>query len=261
MSVETYVDRARTRVEAEQEAVSAKRDAFGAFARQVREIAPESSPASSTGATTAGIHHHATATTDRGCREVRKAFAETVQPHSVDDVDGEESLLETIRAEFTEPLAMALAPTTEASFTTEIKAMVVSEATTRRAETAALERALEREARQLDDAGEAVGTVVDWIAEKNETPLTVLDFDTLSARHETLAGHRTRCDDVARRRQRFLETTTGSGGKAGVSHRRLVPYLYGDFPVDHPVLATVVTLEETCRACQRAVRDHLVRRA
>jgi hypothetical protein len=261
MRVETYVDQALTRVAAEREAVGAKRDAFEAFVRRVRDISPESVPASSTGATSAGIHRHAPATTGRGCRRVRTAFAETVRPHSVDDVDGEESLLETIRAEFTEPLAMALAPTTEASFTAEFKAMLVSEARTRRAEATALERALEREAHQLDDAGDPVETIIGWVVERNETPLTDLGFDALEARHETLADHRTRCDEIAGKRQWFLERTTGSEGEAGVPHRRLVPYLYGDFPVDHPILATVASLEETCRECQRAVRDHLVRRA
>jgi hypothetical protein len=34
-----------------------------------------------------------------------------------------------------------------------------------------------------------------------------------------------------------------------------------ELPVDHPVLATAATLDATCRACQRSVRDSLVRGA
>jgi hypothetical protein len=32
------------------------------------------------------------------------------------------------------------------------------------------------------------------------------------------------------------------------------------FEVDHPVLATVARLDNTCKDCQRTVRDHLIRR-
>ncbi|OYR50821.1 hypothetical protein [Halorubrum sp. Ea8] len=56
---------------------------------------------------------------DARCREVRRAFHETARPHSLADVDDAdaESLLETVRSEFTESVAVALAPTTDASST------------------------------------------------------------------------------------------------------------------------------------------------
>ncbi|MCL7416764.1 MAG: hypothetical protein M8354_02845, partial [Halalkalicoccus sp.] len=60
--------------------------------------------------------------------------------------------------------------------------------------------------------------------------------------------------------QAHLGRTTGADGKAGVRHRDLRGYLYEGFPIDHPVLVTVVRLEELCGKAQRAVRDHLVRR-
>lgn len=262
MSVDTYIQQARTRVQSEQEAVGEKQDAFDAFVRQIQELSAELSPASSTGVTTVGgVRQRGTSTSERGCRKVRNAFAETIRSHSVANTDSEESLLETIRAEFTETIAVALAPTTEASLTPELKEMVVAEAQTRRAETETLDRALKREARHLDEADEAVGTVIDWIVDRDETPLTGLGFDALKFRHEQLSSHRTLCENIAQQRQAFLKQTTSNGFKAGIWHRQLVPYLYGNFPVDHPVLSTIAQLDETCTECQRNVRDHLVRRA
>jgi hypothetical protein len=124
-----------------------------------------------------------------------------------------------------------------------------------------MRRAVDRETTELDAAAEVVDRVTGWIATADETPLTELGFETLRARHETLARHRERCDDLAARRQSFLDGATGEGPDASVGHRRLVAFLYQSFPVDHPVLATVVRLDDACAECQRAVRRHLVRRA
>jgi len=215
------------------------------------------------GLTTAGgaTHISADASSADGCRTVRTAFAETIRPHSVADIDESESLLETIREEFTDAIAVALAPTSETSFTPELKQMLLAEARSRRSEATALQKALEREETHLDDAANTVNDAIAWIVDANETPLTDLGFDTLKQRHETLASHRDRCEEVAHDRQEFLRGTTNNGVDAGVRHRSLIPYLYQDFPVDHPVLATVATLESTCRECQRTVRNHLIRRA
>jgi hypothetical protein len=138
--------------------------------------------------------------------------------------------------------------------------MVLAEAQSRRSEAAALQKALEREEANLDEAVGTVDETIAWIVDANETPLTDLGFGALQQRHETLANHRDRCEEVGRDRQGFLQKTTNNGVDAGVRHRSLMPYLYQEFPVDHPVLATVATLYETCQECQRAVRDHLVRR-
>jgi len=162
--------------------------------------------------------------------------------------------------EFTDAIAVALAPTTDASFTPDLKQMVLAEARSRRSEATALQKAFEREEAHLDDAGAAVDDIITWIVDANETPLTDFGFDALQQRHETLASHRDCCESVARNRQQYFEGTTNNGLDAGVRHRSLIPYLYQDLSVDHPVLATVATLDETCLECQRAVRTHLVRR-
>lgn len=264
MPVTTHVDRAQSRVRTERAAVDAKADAFEAFVERVEAVSPdpEPVPTSSAGVTaTAGGLSRGTSSTENRCRTVRTAFAETVRPHSVADVDDPEPLLETVRQEFTDSIALALAPTTEASFTPECKQMLVSAAETRRTEMGALARALDREATQLAAAAETVETVTSWIVDADETPLTELGFDALRDRHETLATHRERCAELARDRQAFRGAATSQRADVGVRHRDLIAYLYQEFPVDHPVLTTVAQLDEACAECQRAVRRHLVRRA
>lgn len=263
MAIDTYIEQARIRVRAEHAAIDEMLDAYKTFIGRVQELHPDQTPASAAGVTTAcGAVHLSTdaSGTDR-CRTVRTAFAETIRPHSVADVDEPESLLETICEEFTDTIGVALAPTTDTPFTPGLKRMVLAEAQSRRSEATALQKALEREEVHLEEAGDAVDDIIVWTVDINETPLTDLGFDALQQRHETVTSHRDDCEEVARDRQEFLERTTNNGLDTGVRHRSLVPYLYRDFPVDHPVLATVVALDKTCRECQRTVRDHLVRRA
>lgn len=263
MVVDTYIEQARTRARSEQEAIAEMRDAYEAFIRRVQKQQPEQTPSSAAGLTTTGgvTHLSADGSSTDGCRPVRRAFAETIRPHSVADIDQTECLLETIREEFTDAIAVALAPTTEASFTPDLKRVVLTEAQARRAEATALRKALEREEAHLDEADGAVDDIIAWIVDASETPLTDFGFDALQQRHETLASHCDRCEVMARDRQEFLQKTTNNGVGAGVGHESLIPYLYQDFSVDHPVLATVARLTETCQGCQRTVRDHLVRRA
>jgi hypothetical protein len=262
MPERTHIDQARTRVQAEQEAVDAKRDGIDDFIDRVEALSTDPTPTSSTAAIAAGdgLGRTESAPEDH-CQAVRTAFVESVRPHSVVDADGSESLLAAIRSEFSDGIAVALAPTTDTVFTAELKRAILSEAATRRAETDVLRRALDRENARLQTAGEVVDDVTTWIADADETPLTDLGFDALERRHDALSRYRTRCSELARDRQAFLGETTSNGVEAGIRHRQLLPSLYEDFPVDHPVLATVARVDDICEECQRAVRNHLVRRA
>jgi hypothetical protein len=262
MSIHTHIHDAIARVRTEQEAVDAKLDAIDQFIDRVEDCSPVSSPVSgqSVTATVGGVSQRSHSTPDR-CGTVRRAFDETIQPHSVDDIDGEESLHETITAELSESVAVALAPTTNTTFSLTVKQGVISQASARRVETETFALALEREVTQLEDAAGVVDEITEWIGTADETPLSHLGFEELQARHETLAAYRSRCAELAQHRQSFLDGVTNNGGEVGVSHRSLPEYVYQDFPVDHPVLATVARLDETCTDCQRAVRKHLTRRA
>jgi hypothetical protein len=261
MTVKTHIDQARTRVKAEQDTVDAKLTAFETFIDRVSDLPTEPTASRSPGITAiGGAQLHADSSADDRCRAVRRAFDETVRPHSVADGDDSQSLLATIQSEFTDSIAVALASPTGASFSPDLKRMIIEEANARKTETDVLGRALAREKTQLENAGDTVADIADWIAEADETPLIDLGFEALRRRHETLAGHRDRCEKLAHRRQEFLRKTTSKNAEAGITHRSLVPYLYRDLPIDHPVLATVTRLDAVCEECQRAVRDHLVRR-
>ena len=278
MSVETHVHRAYDRVQCEQEAFEAMVEAYDAFLDRVSRIEPESAgtgtvpggtpghgggveAGGNAGAVTVGgaERYVGTRTTDR-CRQVLTAFEETVRPHSTADADADEPLLETLRAELTDDIAVALAPTTETGFSAAVKRGVLTEASARRTEARVVRRALEREEECLSTAVELVDEATSWIDETDRTPMSEVGFDPLDRRHRTLSRFRDRCDDVVRDRQSLLRARTNRSADAGVRHRDLVGFLYEDFPVDHPVLSTVARLDETCRECQRAVRDHLVRR-
>jgi hypothetical protein len=261
MTVTTHVERAQSRVRAEREAVEEKREAFETFAERVATLSTAPAPAATAGMTaTAGPRLHGESNASDRCRTVRTAFAETVRPHSVADTDDTEPLLSTIRTELTDAIAVALAPTTETSFSAELQHAILTEMRLRRAEAEALECALARERSQLADAASTVERITDWLVDADETPLTDLGFDALRGRHETLAAHRDRCRRLAEQRQAFLRKTTNRDTNAEISHRQLVPYLYEDFPVDHPLLSTVARLDAVCAECQRPVRAHLVRR-
>lgn len=261
MAGSTRIHDARARVERERDAVEAKLDAIDRFVARVEDVTPGTRASPSPGVTaTVGTFSHRGRSGGGSCEAVRQAFAETIRPHSLDDVEERESLRETIRAELSEPIATALASTSNTGFSPELKRAVLSETGVRRAETETVYRALEREATQLDGAKEVVDEVTEWIATADETPLTDLGFEELQLRHERLAGYRTRCQTTADERQAFLAGATNEGPEIGISHRRLCPYIYQNFPTDHPVLATIARLDDTCADCQRAVRDHLVRR-
>ena len=257
----TRIHDALTRVKTERDAVTAKRDAIGQFIDRVEDCSPAPNPASGTNvtATVGPVSQPSQGTTDT-CQTVRQAFAETIRPHSLDDVDDSESLHETIQSELSQSIAVALAPTTEARFSPEVKQAVLSKSHVRRSATDNLRRALEREASELDDARDTVDEITEWMVTADETPLSQLGFDELRARHATLAAHRSRCEERTGHRQEFLDRATSHGETIDVSHCELVDYAYQDSPFDRPVLATLTRLAETCEECQRIVRQHLVRR-
>lgn len=252
----TYIDNAHTRAQAEQDTLERKLDAITAFVDRVERRTATQTSSSSKLTTTAGTLSGTPASTEPDCRAVRTAFAETIQPHT----DETDSVLAGIQTTFSEAVAAALAPTTDASFSPELKGMVLSAATKRRTETGVMRRALAKESKRLNTAGERVDEITSWIADADETPLTALNFEQLRTRHDTLTRHREQCDSVAHMRQAFLQETTSKNAEFGIRHCSLIPSLYEDFPVDHPVLATATRLDSICATCQRAVRTQLVQR-
>ncbi|ELZ84763.1 hypothetical protein C453_12131 [Haloferax elongans ATCC BAA-1513] len=269
MNVERHTRQALDRVHSERERILEKQAAYDEFERRIRGLSPgtpnqRAAMSQTTGASGLAGCAVSQASTNRSrgdqCQRVREAFAQTVRPCSLDDVRTQESLLKTIREELGEDLAIALAPESASRFTPETKRAVLEATAERCGELTVMERALEREERSLEQTDDAVTDAVDWLSRVDETPLSTLGFDELQTRHAELSERRTRCDTLARERQSTLAETSNSGVSVAIQQRALTEYLYAESAVEHPALATIVSLDSVLAACQRGVRDHLVRR-
>lgn len=270
MTVDTHVEQALDRVHEEQEAIEKKQAAYKRFLKGVEKISVETpstdSPITQRGGfqTTTGpvaTMHSTPSGGSKSRKQVRELFAETVRPHSTADVEDSETLLETIAAELSDQVVVALtSQNATTGFTANVKQGVLSEAVQRRRELRVMGRALDREQVSLSETKDAIDEVLEWIIDANDTPLTELEFESLRARHDRLDDFHDQCDTVAQERQSLLHATTSADGQVGIAHHELMNCLYAAFPVTYPVLSTVVRLEQICDECQRAVRDHLVRR-
>ena len=263
MEGETHVGQAIERVERETEHMRGRLRAVERFADRVADVRPAGDgpgrPATDGGVVLSpGIT--GTSARDGGCARVREHFAETVAPHSTDDLDGSESLVETIGEELNEGVALALSPATGAEFSRATKRAVIAAAEKRQREIEAMLSALDRERESLEEAAETVGEITAWLTEENEQPLLELGFEDLIDRHRRIDRFHTSCDALARDRQRTLRATTGEQASAAIEHEKLLTFLYDEFPTEFPVLTTVARLCSLLEQSQRALRDHLVRR-
>lgn len=267
MTVKMHVYDALDRVEAEQEHVTDKLAALDRFESGVRGLSSVRPKSATVGAVTDGGAASVSSAFHRGSvhtgrtQQVRDLFAETVRPHSTEDVDEPEPVLETIRAEFGDDIALMLSPTTDGCFTSSVKEAVLESTAHRRTELYTMDRALDVEATSLRAAADELETITDRLVDLNKSSLLNLDFDSLRERHETLARHRDHGDRIARDRQEILHTTTSHDATVGITQQSLAVYLYQEFPTSYPVLSTVARLVAMCQDGQRTVRDHLTRRA
>jgi hypothetical protein len=253
------LDRARAAVEHERAAAGAKADAFEGFVDRVSDLPTSEQPSAPESGSHSGGSVVAPTSTAGSCRAVRAAFAETVRPESVADVDDSEPLLATIRAELNDHVASALSQSSDTAFSPQLKEAILRESAARIAEIQVFRDLLTTEREHLDDAHALVADVTEWVTSADQTPLTDLGFDALAHRHEGLAAHRDRCAQRLRERQQFLDGETAASG-ASFSHRGVVTWVYGDCSVTYPVLDAVLRLEAACTDCQRRVRQHLTRR-
>jgi hypothetical protein len=266
VTVETNLDAATTRVAEERSAVATKRRAYEALLERVRDVSTDGPGPSASGRAAAGWGPETpgavgptlatSAGHGDGCGTIREAFAETVG-----GTDGVEdgSIREALAGELSQEVAVALAPATGSTLTPGIKAQVVEAVTDRRWQLRAMETACERERDSLESAAETVDAIRTDLAAVSQTTLRVLGFEELRTRHARLGDAVDRCESLARERQAFLEGSTAEGAQAGLTHRRLVSFLYAGLPVDYPVLAAVATATAACERRRRNVRAHLTR--
>lgn len=258
--VKTHITTARERVEREQEHVAGERRAYKRFRSEVAAVSatPPGAAAGRAGGVVSTL-----GASDPGsgaCRRLREAFAETVRPYSVEDVADEEPLLETLREELGESIALALAPSTDHGVTPQVKGAITTKTGERLQELDAMAAAVEREASSLADAAADVEAVAEWLVEADETPLSTLGFEELRDRYERLEAEEERCRERLHQRQRLLHSTCG-GTHVTLRQRAVAEFLYRSFPVRYPVLSTLTRLLESLSECKRAVRAHLLRRA
>lgn len=240
----TTVDRADERVRRERGAVEDKRTAYRRFRVRLESVSTRSA-SGGTGETLVATGSGTPA------RPIREAFAETVAPVCEDRPAGE-----LLAAELGEEVATHL---TTNGVTPALRRAVRTETERRGAELAAMDGALGAEADSLERAAGTVERVREWLIETDEAALSDCGFEELRARHACLASFRGDCEELVADRQAHLGRTTGAEGRAGVRHDDLRAYLYEEFPIDHPVLATAARLDDLCGEAQRAIRDHLVR--
>ncbi|MFC7203301.1 hypothetical protein ACFQJC_07220 [Haloferax namakaokahaiae] len=260
------LDEALERVTRERRHVDSKLDAVNRFRTRVRNFTTNTAGHSAeVTQTTAGLTARTMALdtgespTSKWKAQVRRAFEETIRPHSVADLSEPESLSETVRAELGSEVELALATGSNTPFLPAVKQAVLSASKERTAELRAMRRGLQVEAQSVSDARDELSAVAEWL-ELKDCSLMSLGFDTLCERHETLAGYRTHCTRLGSERQHRLHESSGYEHAARISHQSLASYLYDDLPVAHPVLDAVVRTDRRCADRQRAIRDHLSRR-
>ncbi|PCR92038.1 DUF7260 family protein [Natrinema ejinorense] len=266
MTGSTAVNRALDCLQTEQEAVADRGDAFETFKRRVQEVPAESpiggqrqQPTGSTPTAMATpVQTQQSTPSEERCLTVRAAFAETVRPHSIADRAGDESLVETIAAELTEDIAVALA--TETGWTPALKTAVLEEITTRQREVELLGETLRSERATLEGAIEDIDDILGWLQSTAAESLLQCDFETLRAKHEQLEAYRERLDALTAERQAQFTESTNRYGRGGTRHRTLIPAIYSDLDVQYPVLSSAARLYGICGDCQRTVRAHLTRR-
>lgn len=196
---------------------------------------------------------------DDACRAVRTIFSETIGSISTPDMEHREPASQTLSEELSEPVAFALAPGSNGTFTPELKQEVIRHATSRKVETKVLKQVLKHERSLLDETISIIEDLSAALGTVESESFEALSFPALQAHHETLDTHRSKCCEFVAKRQSFLQDTTAQLPQAEIEHRTFVLYLYQGLPVDHPVLAAITELDDSLAATQQDIRDQLIR--
>jgi hypothetical protein len=246
---------ARRAARDEHRAVSTQRDAFRRFKRRVEET--EATASGFDGAPGGWTAARATSGDD-GCRAVRRAFAELVQPHVAETERRNRSVREAIAAELSGEVAVALASEGGGNqFTPRLKRAVVDHAAQRLAESTVMVRVLERERASLDESIDDLKEARSLLPATDEATLILADTADLVEMRERLAAVESRLAEVADRRQETLSRVSATGLKAGIRHDAVVEYLSSDRDVTYPVLSAVGDLAATCEEKREAVHGAL----
>lgn len=254
-----HLREARAAVSEERSRTAAEHDAFAAFTRRIAALDAKATSAQPT--TSAGPVATMTAETrppDHSLQRVAEAYRETVMavPHYDEDYD--ESLSTNMAAEFGEEVAAAVVGGSR--FTPQLKRALVEashDAKDRRRE---LLTGLDREAEDLDEAGETFADVDATLESMDDRPLSERSFDDLVSVWRRLGDLEDRCTRCVDRRQERIHEWS-MGGPRIADAPTLHEYLYQPLAVTYPILAEGTALVERIHTARSRALGALTRRA
>jgi len=266
MNGKTHAHRALRCILNEQEHVSEKTKAFERFRAEVSET-QVSSPGiigiggGSRNGLISTLIGQKESSTESPSDRILRLFEETVRPYSVDDIEKEEPLIETVAEELGRGAAYSLSPETEAGFTESVKQAVLSSTADRQAELRAMDRALEREETSVRSAAEVADDILNARSMEETTEVEIISsgFDELKQMYDEVSGFIDRCGEEIQSRQKTLRATTSNGASAGVRHHKIVAYVYQELPTEYPVMSTITRLNQLCEERKRVLRNQLAR--
>jgi len=250
--LETHLADALQLVTTEQEKINNKLKAFDRFAVGVSQISTVPEVESTA---TRAMHNQnqqplsvatqSVSDNDSRIQKVRSLFAKTVRPHSLEDIEKPEPLLVTIREEFSEEIALGLAPSTSQQFTKNLKTAVLSSVDQCQSNLKAMDKALTAEKRSLEKAISLSESIDEWLISERK-PTERGEFEVLKNQHEQLYNFRDQCEQLALDRQSMIHTKKNNTPSANMSHTMLVDYLYQPLPVTYPILSASVQIMDIC---------------
>jgi len=235
------IDAALEAVADERASVRAEDDALAAFDRRVAEL---STVTVSTGPPLVADPQPSGQSLER----VRTAYEETVMsvPHYETEYD--DTVAESLAAEFGDDLAAALLGGT--ALTPELRDAVRAATTAARREREGFLDVLDREADSLETAADDIATLRADLDALDDRPLSARGFDDLHDLWSTLRDFEGRVDGMSLHRQETIR-----------SHRSDLPgvptdlceYLYAGLPVSYPVLDALADLGDDLERARRRV--------
>jgi hypothetical protein len=242
---------------AECETVAAERDALARFADRLDELPTMQLPASSVQGAGIGVASTASRSRTNGMAAVEEAYRETVMAVDHYEEDYGEPFAQHLATEFGEELAGAVVANDR--LTPQVKTALLNGAREARQQRGQYIEALERERKQLQEAGDLFDAVADSCEAVDGDRLRRRSFDELQGRLERLYDQRETLAERLETRQRQLHEgiTFGWDQRDTESVYR---YLYAETDATYPVLADGSELLERLEAVERRLTTALTAR-
>jgi len=247
-TVQTEIDDALERVHEEREHVTGKMKAYRRFRRAIEETEFRKQRTSKGRSSALTLESHST----DACEQVVRAFAETVRPHSFEDMDEAETVLETVSEELGAEMAVAHSPKTDA---VPPKDAVVSSASERILELELFADTLENEEASLREARAVVEDVTGSILENDDGEVYALRFDELRQRHERREEKRRDWGDTRRAVRAFSRSVRSYCSTRRKRRVRKVWNIKNSSPTSTRTSRPNIPLSQRRRVCTVSARN------